>query len=144
MLADRSSCSRLAPSCCHPSREALVFLQVEARRRRILAAEARSNLWGGRANHQPHGELVFPEHKYIISTLFLFTMAKPPNQLESVKLTITTTPHVRRYLEELVEGGFHGKNAPEAAERLLARSLETMVADGRLKASKTLKGRKRK
>jgi hypothetical protein len=41
---------------------------------------------------------------------------------------------VKSLLAKLVEGGLYGKNAAEASERLVARALEQMVADGALKA----------
>lgn len=57
-------------------------------------------------------------------------MAKPRNPVESEKITITTTPLVRMYLETLVAGGLYGKNAPEAAERLLAGAIEERIREG--------------
>lgn len=59
-------------------------------------------------------------------------MGKPKNPIRSHKLTVTTTLVVRRYLEKLVLSGLFGKNAPEAAERLLARALEDLVDNGKL------------
>ncbi|MBS0251274.1 MAG: hypothetical protein JSR78_09435, partial [Proteobacteria bacterium] len=55
------------------------------------------------------------------------------NQLETVQLTIATTATVVSYLRELVSTGLYGKNQADAAERLLAATLEQMVRDGRLK-----------
>ena len=46
---------------------------------------------------------------------------------------MTTTPQVRSYLEQLVQGGLYGKNRTEAAERLLTRSIEMLIRDGVLK-----------
>ena len=60
-------------------------------------------------------------------------MAKPRNPVESEKILVTTTPYVRRYLEHLVAGGLYGKNVSEAAERLIARSIESLVREGILK-----------
>ena len=68
-------------------------------------------------------------HKYVI----IITMAKPRNPVNTEKITIFTTPHVRAYLEALVSGGLYGKNAPEAAERLISRSIELLIRDGTLK-----------
>ena len=51
-------------------------------------------------------------------------MPKQRNDIDSVTITISTTPQVRRALQRLVRTGFHGKNPAEAAERLLARVLE--------------------
>jgi hypothetical protein len=61
-------------------------------------------------------------------------VSKPKNSVPSVTVTFTTTPQVKSLLAKLVEGGLYGKNAAEAAERLIARALEQMVAGGALKA----------
>jgi len=57
-------------------------------------------------------------------------MSKPRNPVQSEKITLTTTPLVRMYLETLVAGGLYGKNAPEAAERLLAGAIEERIREG--------------
>jgi len=51
-------------------------------------------------------------------------MGRTPNQAETVTFTVSTTPIVRGCLEELVKGGFHGKNIAEAAERLISAKLQ--------------------
>lgn len=60
-------------------------------------------------------------------------MPRAKNQLETVQLTIATTATVVSYLRELVNTGLYGKNQADAAERLLAATLEQMVRDGHLK-----------
>jgi hypothetical protein len=60
-------------------------------------------------------------------------MGKPRNPVQSEKLLITTTPQVRLYLEELAAGGLYGKNANEAAERLLAGAIEERIREGTIK-----------
>lgn len=60
-------------------------------------------------------------------------MARKPNDIGTVLLPLSTTPHVVGYLKELLKTGLYGKNTTEAAERLLARTLERMVDRGRLK-----------
>ena len=60
-------------------------------------------------------------------------MAKTPNSLDSVRLTLTTTPQVKEYLEQLVSAGLHGKNAAEAAERVLVDALAKLVDGEKLK-----------
>ena len=60
-------------------------------------------------------------------------MPRKPNDLKTEPLPLSTTPHVVRCLKQLLKTGFYGKNATEAAERLLARTLEQMVRTGRLK-----------
>lgn len=51
-------------------------------------------------------------------------MPKPPNDLDSVIITITTTPQVKEALSKLVRTGYFGKNGAEAAERLVARAVD--------------------
>lgn len=60
-------------------------------------------------------------------------MPRKPNDLKTESFTLSTTRHVAQCLKQLVRTGFYGKNATEAAERLLARTLERMVNAGRLK-----------
>ena len=60
-------------------------------------------------------------------------MARKKNQLETVRITIAATPQVNTYLEQLVESGLHGKNVPEAAERLLTSAIEDFIRGGTLK-----------
>lgn len=55
------------------------------------------------------------------------------NQLETEQITLSTTPIVVAYLQELVLTGLYGKNHTEAAERVLAATLESMVRAGHLK-----------
>lgn len=59
-------------------------------------------------------------------------MAKSKNLIETVTLTLSTTPHVFERLERLVHTGYYGKNAAEAAERLLARTIEELEETARL------------
>lgn len=58
-------------------------------------------------------------------------MARDTNLLETDKLTLSTNPLVVEGLERLVHTGYCGKNAAEAAERLVAQTLEGMDRDGR-------------
>lgn len=60
-------------------------------------------------------------------------MAREPNPLPSEQLRITTTRRVLEYLDELVQTGLYGRSRPEAAERLLIRSLQTLIDNGTLK-----------
>jgi hypothetical protein len=59
-------------------------------------------------------------------------MGRPRNNVATVTLTLSTTERVKEYLEQLVAGGLFGKNAAEAAERLVARSVEGLLRDGSL------------
>jgi hypothetical protein len=60
-------------------------------------------------------------------------MPKAPNTIETVQITISTTRPVQMLLERLVLTGLYGKNPAEAAERLLARSLEALTREGSLR-----------
>src|SRR5260370_1163987 len=51
-------------------------------------------------------------------------MARKPNPVKSVQITVSTTPLVHGYLSALVDTGLYGKNPAEAAERLIAKGVE--------------------
>ena len=57
-------------------------------------------------------------------------MPRTPNHLPTVTITVSTTPQVQSYLVRLVSTGLFGKNAAEAAERLIARSVEQLTREG--------------
>lgn len=59
-------------------------------------------------------------------------MPRTPNTVRTVTLTISTTPPVYEYLEQLVATGLFGKNPAEAAERLIADSLKQHLGEGTL------------
>lgn len=66
-------------------------------------------------------------------------MARRPNHIQTVTITVSTTKPVEQYLAKLVSTGLYGKNPAEAAERLVAKSVEQLIRDGtlsRLKLSK--------
>jgi hypothetical protein len=60
-------------------------------------------------------------------------MARQANDISTVTVTISTTPPVKKLLNKLVATGLYGKNAADAAERLIARELERLMNDGLLK-----------
>jgi hypothetical protein len=62
---------------------------------------------------------------------------RKPNLTETVSLTIATTPGVVRYLQQLVETHLYGKSHAEAAERLIARAIESLIQEGTLRREKT-------
>jgi len=66
-------------------------------------------------------------------------MAKRPNDVDTVKITISTTERVRDFLAELVATGLFGKNPAVAAERLITRGIENLIREGTL----TSKNRRR-
>ena len=59
-------------------------------------------------------------------------MPRLPNKVKTVTITVSTTPPVHNYLETLVATGLFGKNAAEAAERLIALGIEEHLAEGTL------------
>jgi hypothetical protein len=61
-------------------------------------------------------------------------MARGPNEIPTVQITISTTPPIKSYLERLVVTGLYGKNAADAAERLVARGIERLIKDNVLGA----------
>jgi hypothetical protein len=63
-------------------------------------------------------------------------MARKPNNVATVMITISTTERVQRHLEDLVSGGLFGKNPAEAAERLVARGIENLLREGTLNRGK--------
>ena len=60
-------------------------------------------------------------------------MPRKRNQLETVALTVSTTPPVVEYLGALVGSGLYGKNPAEAAERLIALGIEDLIRQGTLR-----------
>ena len=63
-------------------------------------------------------------------------MARAPNDVPTKPLTLSTTPQVHAYLTQLLKSGLYGKNTAEAAERLLTRAIDQLVAEGRIKQSR--------
>lgn len=59
-------------------------------------------------------------------------MPRRKNKIETKTLTVATTPRVHAQLEALVQTGYFGKSAPEAAERILAETLREMEVEGQL------------
>ena len=59
-------------------------------------------------------------------------MPRSPNHLPTVQITVSTTPQVQGYLVRLVSTGLYGKNIAEAAERLIAQSVERLTREGTL------------
>lgn len=66
-------------------------------------------------------------------------MARKPNSITTVTITISTTEGIQQYLEDLVAGGLFGKNPADAAERLVARGVENLLRDGTLRHKRRFK-----
>jgi len=60
-------------------------------------------------------------------------MPRKKNSIATVQITISTTAIVRGFLETLVTTGLYGKNAAEAAERLIGRGIEQLIDQDKLK-----------
>ncbi|MCP5540214.1 MAG: hypothetical protein H7A53_09690 [Akkermansiaceae bacterium] len=54
-------------------------------------------------------------------------MARPKNTLDTIQVTISTTPQVKDLLERLTETGFYGKNAADTAHALLKEKLRELL-----------------
>ena len=58
---------------------------------------------------------------------------RKPNIVRVIPLTISTTSLNVKYLEQLVRKGQKGKNATDAAERVLSDHIEQLIRAGELK-----------
>jgi hypothetical protein len=63
-------------------------------------------------------------------------MGRTRNDVNTVQLTISTTPYVVEELKKLVRTGHYGKNAAEAAERLIAIELQKLFGEEAMKRTK--------
>ena len=59
------------------------------------------------------------------------SMARKPNNVPTVTVTISTTPHIYDYLERLVTLRVYVKNPAEAAEQLIKESLREDLRERR-------------
>lgn len=59
-------------------------------------------------------------------------MPRTPNTVPTVTITVSTTPPVHDYLEQLVATGLFGKNPAEAAERLISEGIKQQLGEGTL------------
>ena len=59
-------------------------------------------------------------------------MPRAKNTVETVQITVSTTPQIRDFLQELTETGLYGKNAAEAAERCIAERIRELRKEGEL------------
>lgn len=70
-------------------------------------------------------------------------VARPPNTIDTEAIKISTTPQVQDYLRQLLQTGLYGKTVSEAAHLVLTRSLDDMVAAGRLRVPPARNRRRR-
>jgi hypothetical protein len=59
-------------------------------------------------------------------------MPRSPNTEPTVKVTISTSPALRRDLDKVVATGYFGRTKAEAAERLLAEAIRNLIREGTL------------
>ena len=57
-------------------------------------------------------------------------MARPKNTLDTVQITISTTPQVKEILERLTSSGLYGKNATDTAQALLKERIRDLMEKG--------------
>jgi len=62
---------------------------------------------------------------------------KTKNLIPTKSVTVSTTQNIVNYLETLVSTGLYGKNAAEAAERVIVIGLEELFKSDRLKRKDT-------
>lgn len=63
-------------------------------------------------------------------------MARPRNLLKTQRITLSTSEQIGEYLEELANMGLWGKNATDAAERLIADQIRRLIQEGILELRK--------
>lgn len=59
-------------------------------------------------------------------------MAKTKNLVPTAIVTLSTTTIVEDRLERLVYTGYYGKNAAEAAERIVSQTLNSLEDQGKI------------
>lgn len=50
-------------------------------------------------------------------------MARQKNSVETIQITLSVTPAIRDFLDQLSQSGFYGKNSAETAAELLKAKL---------------------
>jgi hypothetical protein len=66
-------------------------------------------------------------------------MPRPKNTLETIQITISTTPQVKESLQQLTESGFYGKNAADTANALLKERIRELMQQGQMPKKTTKK-----
>jgi tartrate dehydratase beta subunit/fumarate hydratase class I family protein len=59
-------------------------------------------------------------------------LSKPKNQLETVKLGITTSKRVADFLDQLVKTEIFGRSKAEVAEQLIKRAMEDFLMNDKI------------
>ena len=63
-------------------------------------------------------------------------MARPTNTVETLSMTITVTPQVKQYLEDLVIKGTHGQSPAEIVRTMINDNVRKLIANNELKERK--------
>lgn len=63
-------------------------------------------------------------------------MARPVNTVESLSMTITVTPQVKQYLEDLVVKGTHGQSPAEIVRAMINTEIRKLITSNELKERK--------
>ncbi|MCB1228021.1 MAG: hypothetical protein KDK99_19605 [Verrucomicrobiales bacterium] len=63
-------------------------------------------------------------------------MARPSNNFDSTSLTISVTPQIKVYLEDLTTKGTFGCSAQEAVRFILSKAIDDMLNTGALERRK--------
>lgn len=59
-------------------------------------------------------------------------MARTPNTIKTSPLTVSITPAVKDYLEQLTNSGLWGKNAAETANLLISDRIRYLLSTGEI------------
>lgn len=78
-----------------------------------------------------------------VRSVFAMRRGRPPNNTETVTVTISTTPMVRTLLEIVAEDGTYGKNAAEAANWLIGEKLRELRKGGDILAERLNEAQRR-
>jgi hypothetical protein len=62
--------------------------------------------------------------------VYYYPMGRPKNSVASVKVTITATPRLKVYLEDLVNEEGYGSSTSEVARTLVWRGIEDLIHKG--------------
>lgn len=57
---------------------------------------------------------------------YLPAVARQKNSVDSIQITLSVTPAIRDFLEQLSRSGFYGKNSAETAAELLKEKLRDL------------------
>jgi hypothetical protein len=56
---------------------------------------------------------------------------RPKNAFKSTTITISASPQVKKYLEQLIYNGLYGQSASEVAKSLVEERLKELLSEGK-------------